>query len=99
MLSAGQYTHEKVWGLITAENSWRGRYEQVTALCSIAPPLSYSGAMPPNAIVDMLKVEFNAVRYYYVHDGQHLSLSPNPQNNFFWKKYLTYWFRMIIFQL
>lgn len=79
MTAGGEFTHEKLYGLVRTENSWRGRYEVSTGYCSIAAPLSQTGRHPPKILTDMLSAAFSVTKFHIFYGHVVESFSPNPE--------------------
>jgi hypothetical protein len=79
--AARDQTHEKKWGMLECERTWRGRYEVTTGRVSIAPPLSGKiSDRPPETLLRLLNEKFDVVRFYYF-EGMPVSFSPNPKRH------------------
>lgn len=75
----GDNTHDKLWG-VAVQDHWRGRYEYSTGFCSIAPPYGEENRKrPPTALLEILKLRFSIVQFYYFAGGVEV-FSPNPRS-------------------
>ena len=63
------HSHWRLWGS-EAQEHWKGRFEEATGFCSIAPPYGEENTVrPPSALLDALVAAFKVARFYYFRCG------------------------------